>query len=53
MIPRLQSQWAAVSQAAEALDQELSAPLSGVVTEAIAALTGQPFGRHMQAASKT
>ena len=38
MIPRLQRQWAAVNLAADTLDQELSAPLSGVVKEAIAAL---------------
>lgn len=53
MIPRLQSQWAAVNQAAETLDQELSAPLSGVVKEAIAALTDKPFGQRIRAAAKT
>ena len=53
MIPSLQRQWAAVNQAAETLDQELSAPLSGVVKEAIAALTDQPFGQRIQAAAKT
>lgn len=52
MIPRLQRQWAAVNQAAAALDQELSAPLSGVVKEAIAALTDEPFGQRIQAAAK-
>ncbi len=53
MIPRLKRQWAAVNQAAETLDQELSAPLSGVVREAIAALTDQSFGQRIQAAAKT
>ncbi|KJV41331.1 MarR family transcriptional regulator [Brevundimonas sp. KM4] len=53
MIPRLQRQWSAVNQAAETLDQELSAPLSGVVKEAIAALTDQPFRQRIQAAAKT
>ena len=53
MIPRLQRQWSAVNQAAETLDQELSAPLSGVVREAIAALTDRPFGQRIQAAAKT
>lgn len=52
MIPRLQSQWAAVNAAADTLDRELSAPLSGVVKEAIAALTDEPFGQRIQAAAK-
>lgn len=52
MIPRLQRQWAAVNLAADTLDQELSAPLSGVVQEAIAALTDEPFGQRIQAAAK-
>ncbi|MFA4938827.1 MarR family transcriptional regulator [Brevundimonas sp.] len=52
MIPSLQRQWAAVNQAAAALDQELSAPLSDVVREAIAALTDEPFGQRIQAAAK-
>ena len=53
MIPRLQRQWAAVNLAATTLDRELSAPLSGVVQEAIAALTDKPFGQRIQAAAKT
>jgi DNA-binding MarR family transcriptional regulator len=53
MVPRLQRQWAAVNLAADTLDQELSAPLSGVVKEAIAALSDQPFGQRIQAAAKT
>lgn len=53
MIPRLQRQWAAVNLAADTLDQELSAPLSGVVKEAIAALSEQSFGQRIQAAAKT
>jgi len=50
MIPRLQGQWAAINLAAETLDGELSAPLSGVVKEAIAALAQRPFGQRIQAA---
>ena len=53
MIPSLQRQWAAVNLAATTLDRELSAPLSGVVQEAIAALTDKPFGQRIQAAAKT
>ncbi|NGM49305.1 MarR family transcriptional regulator [Caulobacter sp. 602-2] len=53
MVPRLQRQWAAVNLAADTLDQELSAPLSGVVKEAIAALSEQSFGQRIQAAAKT
>ena len=52
MIPRLQRQWAAVNIAAATLDQDLSAPLSGVVKEAIAALTEKPFGQRIEAAAK-
>ena len=44
MIPGLLRQWAAVNAAAEQLDTELSASLSGVVGEAIAALAQRPFG---------
>ncbi|MDQ1191867.1 DNA-binding MarR family transcriptional regulator [Brevundimonas vesicularis] len=53
MIPRLERQWAAVNLAADTLDRELSAPLTGVVREAIAALTEEPFGQRIQAAAKT
>lgn len=52
MIPRLQRQWAAVNLAADTLDRELSAPLSGVVKEAITALTDEPFGQRIQAAAR-
>ena len=52
MIRRLQSLWKAVNLAADTLDKELSAPLSGVVQEAIAALTAASFGQRIQAAAK-
>lgn len=52
MIPRLERQWAAVNLAAERLDQNLSVPLSGVVKEAIDALTQEPFGQRIQAVAK-
>lgn len=52
MIPRLERQWAAVNLAAEKLDNDLSAPLSGVVKEAIEALTEEPFGQRIQAAAR-
>lgn len=49
MVPALQRQWAAVNAAADALDAELSAPLSGVIREAIAALNQRPFGQRILA----
>lgn len=52
MIPRLERQWAAVNLAADTLDQQLSAPLSGVVKEAIAALSEESFGQRIQAAAE-
>ena len=53
LIPHLQRQWAAVNLAADTLDQELSAPLSGVVKDAVAALAERPFGQRIQAAAKS
>jgi len=49
MVPALQRQWAAVNAAADALDAELSAPLSGVIREAITALNQRPFGQRILA----
>jgi len=53
LIPRLQSQWAAVNLAADTLDQELPASLSGVVKDAVAALSEKSFGQRIQAAAKS
>jgi DNA-binding MarR family transcriptional regulator len=52
MLPALRRQWAATNAAADALDAELSAPLSGVVAEAIAALSRRPFGDRIAAAAQ-
>lgn len=49
MIPALQRQWAAVNAAADDLNAELSAPLSGVILEAITALNQRPFGQRIMA----
>lgn len=49
MVPALQRQWAAVNAAADALDAELSAPLSGVIREAITALNQRSFGQRILA----
>jgi len=43
-LPRLERQWAATALAAAQLDRELCAPLSTVLSEAIAALERQDFG---------
>lgn len=47
MTPVLQTQWEATSRAADRLDEELSASLSGVVGEAILALQRRPFGERI------
>lgn len=44
MTPVLHTQWEATARAADQLDIELSASLSGVVGEAILALQRRPFG---------
>ena len=44
ILPAVTAQWRAVNAAAASLDAELSAPLSGLLVEAIAALDRQPFG---------
>jgi len=48
MMPALRTQWAATNAASAQLDVELSAPLSGVVSEAIAALTHKPLRTRIQ-----
>lgn len=52
LIPALQRQWAATNAAADQLDAELSAPLSEVLKEAIAALNQRPFGERIAAAAE-
>ncbi len=53
MIPALERHWAATNAAARALDEELSAPLSNLLGEAIAALERRPFAERIdQAAAK-
>lgn len=47
MVPRLERHWAATSAAARGLDDELSAPLSVLVREAIAALERRPFAERI------
>jgi DNA-binding MarR family transcriptional regulator len=49
IVPRLKQQWAATNAAAEALDRELSMPLSTLLREAIDALERQPFGDRLAA----
>lgn len=51
MIPALQRQWAATRAAAFQLDAELSASLSGILEEAIAALDRRSFGARIAAAA--
>ena len=53
MLPALQRQWTATNAAADQLDAELSAPLSAVLLEAIAALGRRPFGDRIKAAAET
>jgi DNA-binding MarR family transcriptional regulator len=43
LLAALEAQWRATNRAAELLDRELTAPLSTVVDEAIAALERRPF----------
>jgi DNA-binding MarR family transcriptional regulator len=51
MIPRLQQHWRATNAAADVLDSELSAPLSKLLREAIAALERRPFAQRIQTAA--
>lgn len=51
MLPDLEAQWAAVNVAADQLDAELSAPLTQIASEAIAALTQQSFGERIRRAA--
>jgi DNA-binding MarR family transcriptional regulator len=43
-VPQLQACWRATAAAAASLDADLTAPLSAVLAEAIAALERKPFG---------
>ena len=43
LLPLLEARWQATQHAADHLDRELSAPLSGVLAEAIIALADRPF----------
>ncbi|WP_224242548.1 MarR family winged helix-turn-helix transcriptional regulator [Hyalangium gracile] len=52
MLPALERQWAATNAAAAGLDGELSAPLSRVLREAIAALERRPFSERIDEAAK-
>lgn len=47
MLPTLETQWAITNAAAQALDSELSMPLSQLLREAIDALERQPFKARM------
>ncbi|MBB5711605.1 MarR family winged helix-turn-helix transcriptional regulator [Sphingomonas xinjiangensis] len=47
MIPALERQWAATNAAADQLDAELTAPLTGILTEAIVALEHRSFGERI------
>lgn len=51
MLPALEGHWRAVNAAADRLDRDLSAPLSGVLVEAIAALERRPFGTRIEDAA--
>ena len=48
ILPRLQTRWAATQAAADALDAELSHPLSQIATEAIEALTARSFTNRIE-----
>jgi DNA-binding MarR family transcriptional regulator len=50
MLPALETQWAITNAAAQALDDELSMPLSQLLREAIDALERQPFKARMSQA---
>jgi len=49
MIPALKRKWAATNAAARTLERELSAPLSALLHEAIAALERRPFRKRLAA----
>lgn len=51
LIPVLERQWAATNAAAGSLEDELSAPLSQVLTEALAALERRPFADRIERAA--
>jgi DNA-binding MarR family transcriptional regulator len=49
LLPALERRWQATNAAAAQLDAELSAPLSGLLLETIAALEHKPFGERIAA----
>jgi DNA-binding MarR family transcriptional regulator len=51
MVPALERHWAATNAAARALDEELSAPLSELLREAIEALERRPFTERIDQAT--
>ncbi|NMO21014.1 MarR family transcriptional regulator [Pyxidicoccus fallax] len=51
MLPALERQWSATNAAAERLDAELSAPLSGILREALEALEREPFDTRIEKAA--
>jgi len=51
MLPAVTRQWWAVNAAAAGLDAELSAPLSALLVETIAALQRRPFGDRIDQAA--
>jgi DNA-binding MarR family transcriptional regulator len=51
MIPKLQQHWRATNAAADALDTELSMPLSQLLREAIEALDRRSFGQRIGVAA--
>lgn len=51
MLPVLQHQWAATNAAADQLDQELSAPLSRILVEALQALERESFNTRLEKAA--
>ena len=50
MLPALERQWAATNAAARGLEEELSASLSTVLREALAALERRPFAERIEEA---
>lgn len=48
MMPALQRQWEATNAAAQALDAELSCPLTSLLRETVAALERQPFAERIE-----
>lgn len=51
MVPALQRQWQATNAAAQALDDELSSPLTALLRETVAALERQSFAERIEASA--